>query len=296
MVAVADSGSFSGAAGVLALTQPAVSRQITNLERRLGLSLFNRLPRGVRPTHAGEVAIDQARTILARVADLEARLGALTGLTTGRVRISAFSSANTSLVPDVVARFTNRYPGIEINLVDVPSTTAIEAIRAGNLDIALLTELDNPPPPTDDGIDLVPLIDDQLFIALPHNHHLARGGPLKLSDLSNETWIEGAHPDCLGELKDLHHAIGTPPHIGYTCDDWNGKQALVAAGLGIMIFPNLAAPTARHDIVLRRPTPPLKPRKIYLALPHKTHRSAPTTAMAKLFITIAKETRTPRPH
>lgn len=287
VVAVADAGSFSGATDRLALTQPAVSRQIANMERRLGVALFDRLPRGVRPTYAGEVAIEQARAILARVADLDGQLEALAGLAAGRVRISAFPSTNTWLVPWAIARFAQRFPGVEVSLLDVPSKDAAHAVRAGRLDLALITDLDEPA--TADGVQLVHIMDDALFIALPRDHRLAGTDPLPLSELGAETWIEGAHPDCLGQLADLHRAIGAAPRIGYVCDDWNGKQALVAGGLGIMVFPALATRSAGRDIVLRRPSPTLPPRRIHLVTPVAAHRSAAVTAMTELLVRLTRQ-------
>ena len=290
LVAVADCGSFSGAAESLNLTQPAVSRQIAALERRLGVTLFRRLPRGVRTTHAGEVAIDQARAILGRVSDMEARLKALVGLEGARVRVSAFPSAHTSLVPEVIGRFTRRYAGVEVSLVDVPSGEAIRAVRAGEVDLALVTEWDDPHPRGGDGVELLSLVEDRLFIALPRGHRLARRRPLRLPDLRDETWIEGAHPDCLGPLEDLGRAIGIPPRIGYVCDDWNGKQALVAEGLGVMVFPALALASARGDVVVQRPSPKLPPRRVYVAVAEERYRAPAVTELLEVLFAAARET------
>lgn len=282
LVIVADSGSFSGAATALSLTQPAVSRQMAALERRAGTALFVRQPRGVRLTHAGEIAVHEARAILARVADLEAQLAALSGLGAGRVRMSAFASANTSLVPAVIARFAARHPGIEVSLVDVSSKETVAAVRDGRIDLGLITQLDRPTAGAADGIELIPLVEDAHFIALPRDHRLAGNETVRLSDLGDETWIDGAHPDCLGQLEGLHRAMGSPPRIGYVCDDWNGKQALVAAGLGIMLFPALAAPSVRDDVALRRITKGLPPRPVYVVVAERRHRSAAVTAMIEL--------------
>jgi DNA-binding transcriptional LysR family regulator len=290
LVAVADRGSFSGAAKSLNLTQPAVSRQIAALERRFGVTLFRRLPRGVRATHAGEVAIDQAGAILGRVSDMEARLKALAGLEGARVRVSAFPSAHTSLVPEVIGRFTRRYPGVEVSLVDVPSGEAIRAVRAGEVDVALVTGWDHPHPRSGDGVEILSLVEDRLFIALPRGHRLARRRPLRLPDLRDETWIEGAHPDCLGPLEDLGRAIGVPTRIGYVCDDWNGKQALVAEGLGIMVFPALALASARRDVVLQSPSPKLPPRRVYVAVAEDRYRAPAVSEMLVVLLAAARET------
>jgi DNA-binding transcriptional LysR family regulator len=116
LVEVADRGSFSAAAQAMVMTQPAISRQIAALEREVGSRLVERLPRGVRLTQAGELAVEHARAVLARLATAEAQLNALVDLTGGRLRLSAFASANTALVPQALARFRQRYPEVELTL------------------------------------------------------------------------------------------------------------------------------------------------------------------------------------
>ncbi|MFL6075891.1 MAG: LysR family transcriptional regulator [Mycobacteriales bacterium] len=277
LVAVADGGSFTAAAAALATTQPAVSRQVGALERRYGTQLFRRAARGVRPTPAGEVAIEQARQILARVAAMESQLRAFAGPDAGQVRLSAFPSANTALVPRAVRRFAGRYPGVAVSLLDVPSARAAHAVRDGELDLALITGWDTASTAPHDGVELVPLPPDQLWVALPRDDPAASGEEVRLADLRDRTWIEGAHPDCLGPLTALRDALGGPPRTAYHCDDWNGKQALVAAGLGITLYPSVALPCTHPGIVLRRPVPALPTRPLYAALPEPPFRLPATT-------------------
>lgn len=278
LVAVADGGSFTAAAAALSTTQPAVSRQVGALERRYGTPLFRRAARGVTPTPAGEVAIEQARQILARVAAMDTRLRAFTGAEAGQVRLSAFPSANTALVPRVIQRFAVRYPGVELSLLDVPSERAVAAVRDGQLDLALTTGWDTGTRAAGgDGVELVPLPADELWVALPRDDPAAAGGAVHLADLRDRTWIDGAHPDCLGPLTALHDALGGPPRTGYHCDDWNGKQALVAAGVGITLYPSLALPSTHPGITLCRPVPALPPRPLYAAVPTAPFRLPATT-------------------
>jgi DNA-binding transcriptional LysR family regulator len=282
LVEVADRGSFSAAAQSLTMTQPAVSRQVAVLERKLGVALFHRLPRGIRPTAAGAAAVDGARDILRRMGELRARMSAYTDLDTGQVRISAFPSANTSFVPEAVRRLRVDHPGIEVSLLrDDPA-----AVADGRLDIALVTSWDHHMP---DGVELVPLLDDEHRVALPPQHPLARRARVSLRELCDATWIEGAHPDCLGPLGALADSIGGPPHIGFQCDDWNGKQALVAAGLGITMVPTLAAEALRPDIKVRPTTPALPRRRVLAATAPADHRTPAANAMLTVLTTLGAE-------
>jgi DNA-binding transcriptional LysR family regulator len=135
------------------------------------------------------------------------------------------------------------------------------------VDLALITSWDIPDPHGDDGVEILHLLEDELYLALPRAHRLAARKRLAFKDLAQETWIEGAHPDCLGSLEELGRLIGAEPRIGFHCDDWTGKQALVGAGVGIMLMPSLAVGSLRADIAVRRLPRSFPPREIYAAVP-----------------------------
>jgi DNA-binding transcriptional LysR family regulator len=302
LVEVADHGSFSAAAQALSMTQPAVSRQVAGLERRLGVALFRRVHRGARPTAPGAVAVELAREVLARMAALEARMGAFSGLETGELRLSAFPSANAALVPGAIRRFGRAHPGIALSLVRSDPDGPLPAVRAGRVDLALLTSwqlhadpaaarTDPVPTPLTDrdlaGLELVPLLDEQLSVALPAGHPLAAADAVPLADLRDELWIEGDHPDCLGPIPQLTAALGGPPRIGYFCEDWNGKQALVAAGAGVTLVPTLARAAVRDGVVLRPTAPALPTRGLYALAAAPPLRLPAVTAMLGLLTELA---------
>jgi DNA-binding transcriptional LysR family regulator len=267
LVEVARRGSFSAAAEALAFTQPSISRQIATLEAEVGAQLLQRDARRVRLTQAGEVLVEHAEAALARLDAAEAELKALSGLEGGHLRISAFGSANSWLVPQALRRFADRHPKVELSLARVEPGGELAALRSGEVDLALITSLDVGDPGGIDGIEITRLLKDELYLALPSGHPLATRERLALNDLAQETWIEGAHPDCLGSLEELGQLIGAEPRIGFHCDDWTGKQALVGAGVGIMLVPGLAIRSLRGDIAVRRLPRSFPPREIYAAVP-----------------------------
>ncbi|WP_214405953.1 LysR family transcriptional regulator [Pseudonocardia lacus] len=310
LVEVADRGSFSAAAEALSMTQPAVSRQVAGLERRLGVPLFRRVHRGTRPTGPGEAAVELARDVLTRMATLEARMGAFGELTTGELRLSAFPSANAALVPAAIRRFGRAHPGIALSLVRSEPAGPLPAVRGGRVDLALLTSWELYPDPaaarTDPGatpltdrdlagLDLVPLLDEQLSVALPAAHPLAAVDPVPLAALRDEVWIEGGHPDCLGPIPQLAAALGGPPRIGLFCEDWNGKQALVAAGAGVTLVPTLARAAVREGVVLRPTAPALPTRRLFALSAAPPQRLPPATAMLGLLRELAARVAAPAP-
>ena len=116
--AVSRYGSVTEAAKALHYTQPSVSHHLARLEAETGAQLLQRVGRGVRLTHAGQLLADRAAEIIGRVDAAEAELSAYIGLTAGRVRLASFSSALGSLVPAAIAALSRDYPGLEISLID----------------------------------------------------------------------------------------------------------------------------------------------------------------------------------
>jgi DNA-binding transcriptional LysR family regulator len=306
LVEVADRGSFSAAGDALSMTQPAVSRQIAGLERRLGVALFRRVPRGVQLTGAGATAVELARDILVRARTLEAHMSALGTLETGQLRLSAFASANTSLVPDAIRHFARAYPGVSVSLLRPDPGHQVSAVREGRLDLALVTAWELCPdpraakddltvPPMDAGalagVTLLPLAEEELLVALPADHRLAGRDRVPLRDLAGERWIEGAYPDCLGPLPPLTDALGARPVIGFVCDDWHGKQALVAAGAGITLVPTLTQHTVRPDVVVRPTTPALPARELFIAVAEPPFRPPAAAAMVAILMDLCAPAR-----
>ncbi|MEV4279865.1 LysR family transcriptional regulator [Actinoplanes xinjiangensis] len=303
LVEVAERGSFSAAAEALHMTQPAVSRQIGGIERQVGLRLFDRSPRGVKPTPAGDVAVAYARDVLDGIRAMTARLATFSDLTSGQLRLAAFPSANTGLMPEAIRRFRAAHPGIELTLQGRDPVGPLAAVRAGDVDLALITRWDLYANPWAakltndrttvalDGVDLVPLLDEELLVALPADHRLARLDRIRLADLRDETWIEGAFPDCLGPLAELTAALGRPPSVGFHCDDWTGKQSLVAIGCGVTLVPTLARGDIRQGVVMRATMPRLPPRRLYAAIPPQGHRAPAAEAMLTLLIELTQQQR-----
>src|SRR5215470_12356825 len=140
--AVARHGSVTAAAKALHYTQPSVSHHLARLEAETGAQLLQRVGRGIRLTEAGQLLADRAAEIIGRVDAAEAELSAHVGLTAGRVRLASFSSALGSLVPAAIAALSRDYPGLEISLIDLHPPEALELLRAGQIDVAVIFRYD----------------------------------------------------------------------------------------------------------------------------------------------------------
>jgi DNA-binding transcriptional LysR family regulator len=293
--AVAEHGSFSAAAEALSYTQPAISQQIAALERTSGTTLVDRTSRGVRLTDAGCALVDHAQVVLARLAAAEAELDAIAGVRGGRVRLASFPTASAALLPPVVARFTERHPEVEFTFLEKEPEDAIQMLRAGELEVAIVFEFHNLTPGEWDrlygGAELHPLVDDPMYLALPVGHPLARKPRVRLADLSDEVWIQEGNPR--NPCGRLHQAAcvtaGFDPKIGFRTDDYNVVQGMVAAGVGVSLLPSFALANVRDDIVVRSLGRNAPAREIAAATLAGGYRSPATEAMLDILREVASE-------
>jgi DNA-binding transcriptional LysR family regulator len=297
--AVAEHGSFSAAADALSYTQPAISQQIAALEKSARATLVDRTSRGVRLTDAGRALVDHADVVLARLAAAEAELDAIAGVRGGRVRIAAFSTAGASVLPPALALFEQRHPEVELTFLERDPEDAIQMLRAAELEVAVVFEFHDLSPAEWEriytGVELHPLIDDPMFLALPHGHALAHKPRVRLQDTCDETWIQDGDPrNACGRLQRAAcAAAGFEPTVGFQSDDYNVIQGLVAAGVGVALLPSLALANMREDIVVRSLGRSAPMRKICAATLAGRYRSPATEAMLAILQEVAAGFRLP---
>jgi DNA-binding transcriptional LysR family regulator len=242
--AVLAHGSFSAAAHALGLTQPAVSRQVSLLERRLGTQLVRRTQHGVHPTEAGMVLVGHTEAILDRLQLAEAQIADLVGLRTGRVRLGSFLTALIHLSSELSTRLQARHPELfhgqrqVIEDVLVDRAAALRGLAAGELDVVIVFEhAFEPAPAPQPDVEIIQLFDDPLCALLPATHPLAAAPAVTPGQLQHDTWIR-AHQGSAARLTDhVLHRAGLHPTITHAGqgDEPVEAQAFVAAGHGITL-------------------------------------------------------------
>lgn len=253
--AVARLGSVTAAAREMDYSQPSVSHHLARLEAETGAQLVQRAGRGIRLTQAGRLLADRAAEIIGRIDAADAELSAHVGLSTGRVRLAGFASAIGSLVPRAAAELKRAHPGLEISSIDTHPPEALELLRTGRVELAIVFRYDDAEdePP---GIRLHHLLDDPMYL-------LANRRTRGLTSLSEATWVAGCER-CRGHLIALCQTAGFEPRIGYESDDMVLIQALVAAGLCVATLPGLALRAHHADGITAAELPGL-PRRVYAA-------------------------------
>jgi DNA-binding transcriptional LysR family regulator len=289
LIEVATRGSFSAAADALSYTQSAVSQQVAALEAETGVTLLERLPRGVRLTPAGEVLLKYAEGIIARLHAAEAEMAAIAGLRGGQLRMASFPTAGATLMPLAIAIFRAQHPEVELTLAEGEPEEIAPRLSAGEFDIALLFEFEATSESLGPDLSRLPLFEDPMFLALPADHALARRRTLRLENLRAEAWIQtSASSPCAQHVVRSCHAAGFEPIVSFESDDYQTVQGLVAAGVGVALIPKLALSGARDDIAIRALSPQSPVRAVIAATPEGTRLTAAAAAMRQILGDVAE--------
>jgi DNA-binding transcriptional LysR family regulator len=279
---VARHGSFSAAAEALGYTQPAVSRQIATLEAEVGAVLVRRVPQGAVLTDAGRLLSERGAAVLAYLQDMEDELHALLGMEGGTLRLATFASAAGSIVPRAVACFRDRHPEVELTVEMFDPDESIPRLRAGEFDLVMSHDPREDPERKGqaDDLDVVPLFDDPMYVALPAGHPLCAASDLSMSDFASEPWMLATGrtcPDARLFMRACHDA-GFEPRIAFQNDDYGAILGFVAAGVGVALVPDIVTRAVRGDVVIRELDPAPPPRPISVILP-AGYRSPSASAM-----------------
>jgi DNA-binding transcriptional LysR family regulator len=240
LAAVARQGSVTGAAKELRYSQPSVSHHLSRLEAATGAKLVQRVGRGIRLTPEGQLLASRATEIVGRVDAATNELAAHVGLQAGRVRLAANASAMSTIAPRAAATLAEGHPGLELSLIDRHPVEGLQALRHGEVDVALIYRHADDPV-EEEGFRLVHVADDPIYL-------VSRRPDDSIANHRHSAWIGGCER-CRDELLTVCRQDGFTPRIGSASDDIVVVQALVAAGVGVTILPGLALQAHRRPDV-----------------------------------------------
>ncbi|MGH2500204.1 MAG: LysR family transcriptional regulator [Candidatus Limnocylindria bacterium] len=276
-VAVAERRHFTKAAADLAVAQPSVSKQIGRLEAELGTPLFHRMRGNIALTPAGEVLLAWARRVLADVASAQTEVRALAGLGRGRLAVGATPSLTVTLLAPALARYRASYPGIELALTEAGSRDLVRDLERGELDIALVIL-----PVEHDVLETMPLLREELVVAAPRGHPLAKREALAVSDLRGVPLVmfrDGY--DLRAATLAACRAAGFEATLAIEGGEMDGVLQLAAAGLGVAVVPSMVL---RRGVDLRAVR--LRPRLVRtVGFAHRRDRRLSRAAQA--FVEVA---------
>lgn len=228
--AVARSGSFTRAAEQVVVSQPAVSAQVRELERALGVQLLERdRRRGPRPTPEGERVLSHVERILAALEDLSREAAELREGQAGRLVVGASTTVGEYLLPEVIGRYRSAHPGVELRAEIANTARVVERVRSGEIDLAFVgEEVDDP------ALETLPFAQDEIVAVASAKHPLAARRSVRPADLAEADLIareagsatRRTAETCLGRL-------GVRPRVVMELGSNEAVKQVVLRGLGV---------------------------------------------------------------
>jgi DNA-binding transcriptional LysR family regulator len=245
--AVALRGGITDAAPLLHLTPSAVSQQLTQLEREVGLPLLDRSGRRIALTEAGRLLAARAERIEAELAAARQELTVLRGRATGPVRVAAFMTVIRHLLVPALARLRSTDPQVEPSVLEIEGAAALRELLTGGVDVLMVEEDGGEPLREPQATIVEPLLDDNYRLVLPAAWQLR---PRSLAEVAGQPWVTSTADSATGQaLERLATEHGFAPHRAHVCSEFPAALALVGAGLGMAIVPLLALIDAPPDTV-----------------------------------------------
>lgn len=271
---VARAGSLAGAARALGWTQPAVSQQMAELERRLAVPILRRTSRGVSLTATGQVLLRHADAIASHLSAAAEEVG-IESSAAPHITIAAYPSAGKTLVMPTLAALSRRRPEMTVSLVVAEPDQAAETLRTGAADVAIVFAYRRGPSRPE--FEAHRLLIEPMVAIVARDHPLASGSNASLAALSEARWVAGCEL-CREHLRDVCGAVGFEPDIRHTLDDFVLLQHLVATGFGVALIPSLAFLTFRHPDIAVLESPQFGTRDISYVTAHEA-ATIPTVAV-----------------
>jgi DNA-binding transcriptional LysR family regulator len=250
-VAVARHGHFGRAAEAAYVTQPALSQQVRRLEAELGVALLRRTSRGVELTPAGADLLARAETILAEATAARAEMDEHAGVVRGAVRVAA-TAADAVRLPDVLAAFHREHPGVRIALRQASAGEALELVRRGAVDLAVLSLNGDA-----GGLDVTLMAEEPLRLIVEPGDPLA-GCAVSLGELSGHAFVLAEPGSALRDtVMAACQAEGFSPVPLLEVGEPSAVRFLVGAGLGVSLMPAswLEVPGPEVGVAVVEPAP-----------------------------------------
>lgn len=262
-VAVAEDLHFGRAAQRLNIAQPPLSQQIARLEKNLGCRLFHRTSRHAELTEAGQVLLQFAKPVLAHVdRALDETRRAARG-ETGSLSVGFPASLSLSFLPRLVSIHRKRYPEVSLRLNELVTTSQLQALAKGTIDIGFLREMQ--PESRTFVTELV--LEERLVALLPRSHPLATHSRLPLSAMAKEGFVlfpRAAGPEFYDKIVSACQSAGFQPRVIQEAVEWHSIVALVGAGIGVSLTPESIRRLRWPSVVCRTITPGVYSTKVFL--------------------------------
>jgi len=234
--AIAETGSFSRAAGQCHVAQPSLSQQILKLEAELGARLFDRLGRSVRLTDLGKTFLPRARAVLRELEAAKGDVRERKDSISGPISVGVIPTVAPYFLPPHLSLFTRQFPQAQLTVTEEITPVLLDGVRAGRLDVALLAL-----PLRGHEFDAFPLLTERLFAALPHKHALANRRSVSLKDIRKEPFLLLRDGHCFRDTAVAAcDRARVKPQIIFESGQFSSILSMVGTGMGVSIVPEMA--------------------------------------------------------
>jgi LysR family transcriptional regulator, hydrogen peroxide-inducible genes activator len=284
--AVATLRNFSRAAEKCHVAQPSLSQQIMKLERELGERLFDRTKRSVNLTPAGERFFARVQRVLEELEHARDDVGEAQGPVRGRISLGALPTVAPYFLPGALQAFSRQHPAVEILIHEDTTANLVRAVEQRELDVALVST-----PAGGGRVTIEPIFSEELWLAVPRKHPLAKKPRVAVADLASQPFILMQEGHCLaGQALQFCSARGVAPQTNFRSAQIETIQAFVAAGHGVSLVPAMAR-KQNAKVVYRsiRPNPPQ--RTLVLAWSAQRTPTAAMRALTEFFRAYCLESR-----
>jgi hypothetical protein len=279
-IAIAEELSFSKAAVRLHISQPPLSQQILDLERELGVRLFDRGPRKVKLTHAGEAFLSEARATLSQAGKAALTAQRADRGEVGQLQIGYLTSATNASFAAIIRSFRRHHPHVALELQDMNEVDMLRGVRNGSLHAVLIRAV-----PEDDELAVQPMWTDTINVALPDSHPLVRRKVVSIRDLADESFVvlnPSIYPIASNCFMLTCREVGFIPRITQHASDYLSLLWLVASGLGITLVTESLRDLQRNGMVWK----PLRdvPKTARMLLVTRKDNTAPALAAFRAIV------------
>jgi DNA-binding transcriptional LysR family regulator len=265
LLELARCGTMAAAAEALFLTPSAVSQQIAQLEEEAGVKLTVRIGRGVRLTAAGHALVGYAERVMVVLDEARSELAELRREIAGELRVAAFASIASAVLPETFKALQHAYPRLEIVLEEFDPIEGLTALRSWRTDIALIDDLSVVVGDSQESVGMVPVAEDALYVAVAADHALSKRLSVSVADLRHETWAIESKWSGFGDvITNLCRRAGYEPRINAKCRGFEMVGAMVASGCSVSMVTGLMLVRPPAGVTWVKLRPEVR-RKVYVA-------------------------------
>jgi DNA-binding transcriptional LysR family regulator len=235
-VTIAETLSFTRAAELLRVSQPALSYQIRRLEAELGTTLFDRSRRRIALTPDGELFLPLAQAVLFRADEATRVLREHLGVAAGEVRVGCNPSVATYLMPRLLADFRREFPRVRVSLMEGSDMVIQRTVLEGTVDFAIVTVMG-----FSGTLEVAPLAAEELLLALPPTHRFAHRKSVSLTELAEEEFVIPADSfRVTAQFVDACRSVGFEPKVAYQTGSFESAKGFVRQSLCAAVLPRMA--------------------------------------------------------